>query len=1008
MFAMKPASTACVLAEPLDLEKLARDWQDASVAQTTPQVPAPDLEAFREGLNALAEDAEARDRGAEGKALRRVALLSEVWECLRSEPAQEQAAADMASFCSSAMTLLARPQQVSSSDATAAVEWVLRYSDERWCDYLALVDPTGRVSEPASSDEQCFPEEYEPPAIDTQTLLRLITGSDDRGDECVPASSLQDPRHSSRNLEEPSARREQADCPSFGPETAIRPTPLPDRTPADLVPDSLQRDPQVPPLPTSLDLDDEMREAFLADATELFERIENLVLGLRRHSDPRGAIDELARCLHTLKGAAGSVGLSELATLVHALEERLEQEAPAEGQGPGQVSQGLNDLLHQFVNYLDEVIGLLRQGPSATDRTAPQVCTGAEGDVPGLGPGETAAQTQGQGVDGPIRVPAARFDELTDLAGELVVQGRFWLSQAESIRTFATTLRASRNRLLASLERLHEVGLGRGGRPLPNHVAPEADWPGELCRLAEQADDISVLAESTQAVAGFMADHGDTLVRLSHQLWDSFQSLRIVPIRGLFHRLARVLHEAGRVEGRQVEVVMRGEETGVDRAMQDKAFEPLLHVVRNAVGHGIEPPADRARACKPATGRVTLEARREGNTLAIVVEDDGKGLDSEAIADKARRLGWLAADETPTPKQLNAFIFQPGFSTRSHANEISGRGVGMDVVAREVSKLRGTVDLASQPGRGARITLRLPSQLAMETTLIVRVAGHGFAVPASQIESVQPFEAPIPSSGSPSVDGGLTAAASSGAGPTVLFHDQPVPVVFVSDTLGIGHRTSPPWRKLMLVRAGSRIIGLVVDTIEGTEDLVIKPLGALLTGHPLVSGTSLSVNGELICVLNPKGLERWLIYHEVSEKVPALASLVQEPRHGFRAERPTVLVVDDSISVRRGIARQLRGLGLEVHEVSDGMEALSRLRSSSYGLVVTDLEMPRLDGFALLAEMKRSGPLAAIPVVVASTLCDAETERRVLELGAKALFSKPVDPGKLARITELLLPGVGH
>jgi CheY-like chemotaxis protein len=451
---------------------------------------------------------------------------------------------------------------------------------------------------------------------------------------------------------------------------------------------------------------------------------------------------------------------------------------------------------------------------------------------------------------------------------------------------------------------------------------------------------------------------------------------------------------------------MLGEETSVDRAIQDKAFEPLLHVVRNAVAHGIEPPADRARACKPALGRVTLEARREGNTLVIAVEDDGKGLDTEAIADKARRLGWLAADETASPKQLNAFIFQPGFSTRSHANEISGRGVGMDVVAREVSKLRGTVDLTSQPGRGARITLRLPSQLALETTLIVRVFGHGFAVPASQIESVQPFEAAIPSSGSLSDDGRHTDASSSRASPTVLFRDQTIPVVFVSDTLGIRHHTSPPWRKLMVVRAGSRLVGLVVDTVEGTEDLVIKPLGALLAGHPLVSGTSLSVNGELISILNPKGLERWLIHHEVSEKVSAPASLAREPRRGFRADRPTVLVVDDSISVRRGIARQLRGLGLDVHEVSDGMEALSRLRGSSYGLVVTDLEMPRLDGFALLAEMKRSAPLAAIPVVVASTLCDTETQRRVLELGAKALFCKPVDPGKLARITEQLLPGI--
>jgi CheY-like chemotaxis protein len=403
-------------------------------------------------------------------------------------------------------------------------------------------------------------------------------------------------------------------------------------------------------------------------------------------------------------------------------------------------------------------------------------------------------------------------------------------------------------------------------------------------------------------------------------------------------------------------------------------------------------------------GRVTLEASRDGNTLVIVVEDDGKGLDSTAIADKARRLGWLAPDDTPSPKQLNDLIFQPGFSTRSKANEISGRGVGMDVVAREVGKMHGTVDLTSQPGRGCRVTLRLPSQLALETTLIVRVADHGFAFPAALIESVESFEPPAPSTASE--NSGISAASHSRVAPTFLFHDQPIPVLFVNDTLGIRHCNSPQYPKLLVVRAESRNIGLVVDTIEGTENLVIKPLGALLAGHPLVSGTSLSVNGELISIFNPKGLERWLILREVSESVPALASLAQGPHRPLRRELAMVLVVDDSISVRKGMARQLRALGLDVHEVSDGMAALSRLRTSTFGLVVTDLEMPRLDGFALLAEMRRSALLAAIPVVVASTLCDTETRRRVLELGAHAFLSKPVDPCELVQIIEPLLPGM--
>jgi CheY-like chemotaxis protein len=195
-----------------------------------------------------------------------------------------------------------------------------------------------------------------------------------------------------------------------------------------------------------------------------------------------------------------------------------------------------------------------------------------------------------------------------------------------------------------------------------------------------------------------------------------------------------------------------------------------------------------------------------------------------------------------------------------------------------------------------------------------------------------------------------------------------------------------------------------VDAIEGALDLVIKPLGALLSGHPLVSGTSLSISGEVISVLHPSGLERWLNYKAALEPAsvpcggPASSQDVAE-------HRMPVLVVDDSISVRRGLARQLCGFGLEVHEVSDGLEALGRLREFRYGLVLTDLEMPKLDGFALLAEIKRSSSMSTIPVVVASSRCDGETRRRLQELGAMAVLSKPVEPWELAGVVEPLLHG---
>jgi chemotaxis protein histidine kinase CheA len=777
----------------------------------------------------------------------------------------------------------------------------------------------------------------------------------------------------------------------------------------------------IPELPRRIDLDPEIRDAFLADTTDLFERIGPLVLGLPRAADPRDSLRELRRCFHTLKGAAGSVGFPDVATLVHTLEETL-----TEAIIP--VPDSLIDDLHRTLSYLDGLLGLLRGtgvNTAANDHALPQpsraepehqdgsqpsrfgahVPARAPAPIsePASRPQETAASEQASSGspaggsaapnDGPIRVPASRFEELMDMVSELIARRRLWSAQAGSMKIITAMVRTSRTRMLSCLDKLHEAGLGRTDRQPTSGLG--SDIPRELRRLSELADDLAVLAETAQAAYDPLADHGDAMGRLTLQLWDSLHAIRVVAIRGLFQRLAPVAHHAARVEGRQVEVVMAGEETGLDRAVQDKAFEPLLHVVRNAVGHGIETPAERAAAGKPATGKIMLEARREGNTLVISVQDDGRGLNHEAIAAKARKLGLIGPDENPGPERLNNLIFHSGFSTRGEANAISGRGVGMDVVAREVGSLKGTIELQTERGRGTRLTVRLPARLALETTMIVRVDGQAFALPVAQIESAQQLDAEALC---PPPEG----ESDKQSGTFVTFRDHRLPVISAREMLGIARTPAPAWPKLLVVRCESALIGLAVDAIEGTEELVIKSLGSLLTGHPVISGTSLSMSGEVISILNPSGLGRW-----VGEGLSLAPSVTMPGTETASRSGPAVLVVDDSISVRRVVARHLRTMGLDVDEVSDGLEALGRLRARPYGLVVTDLEMPRLDGFELVAEMQRIAPLASIPVIVASTKVDEETQRRVLALGARAFLAKPVDPAALASVASPLLELAG-
>ena len=755
------------------------------------------------------------------------------------------------------------------------------------------------------------------------------------------------------------------------------------------------------PTTASQEIDPEFREAFLAESLDLFERIESLVLSLNRGAGQESTLNELGRCFHTLKGAAGSVGLMELASRVHHLEQALEDAA-------GQITATLLDQLHEALSHLERVLDSLRQGsgsgprPEECARPRPAAVLGL--DQPHSPPQwpriSTAVEEekplrdepplQVEAADGPIRIPASRMDELMDLTSELIMRRGVWAAQAERMKEFAAMIRVCRNDLQLRLESLNEMGLGRAVCGASGARKAEArtnragiDESGgiatEVLRLAEQVEDLVVLTEAAQAQALPLADDSDTLARLTLQLWETLQSIRIVPIRGLFQRLARVAHDAARVEGREVGVVMIGEETGLDRAVQDKAFEPLLHIVRNAVGHGIEAPADRTRAGKAAVGRVTLEARREGNTLVLSVQDDGRGLDYAAIAEKGRRLGLIGPDEVAGPEQLGALIFRSGFSTREEANAISGRGVGMDVVAQEVRRLRATIDLTSQPGAGTRITLRLPARLALEQATITRVAGQAFAIPVALIEHAQTFEP--------------NDVEGTGSRATVRVRDRQVPLIVARQALGFSATAQASCPKLLLVRAEGEALALLFDAIEGTRELVIKPLGPLLAGHPVIWGTSLSVTGDVIFILNPSGLFRWLC------EGGAAAGPDHEP-----APRPApVLVVDDSISVRRVVSRQLRMLGLEVEEVSNGVEALGKLSSRPYSMVLTDLEMPRMDGFELLAELRRSPALAALPVIVASTESRLATRRRVLALGARAFVAKPIDQDELARVAGALL-----
>ena len=724
-------------------------------------------------------------------------------------------------------------------------------------------------------------------------------------------------------------------------------------------------------------LDAELRDVFLADATDLFERIEVAVLSL---DQPEGAVDgllETGRHLHTLKGAAGAVGLSELSSLLHHLEDRIAE------AGNGPVPPALVDALHDGLGQIEGHLVALRRGA--------KTATGAEAVPPSWNSAEEvpvamqAATVSPVDLDGSVRVPNERIEDLMDLVSELIARRGPWAAHAEKTKEFASTARACRNQLMTTLDQFRDGALAPAdgpGRAPTAAGARRSELGGLTRRLAEHVEDLGVLADTAWAAAIPAADDADILSQLTLRLWDALQSIRVVPVRGLFLRLARVARDAAKAEGRQIEIEMVGAETTLDRAVQEKVFEPLLHVVRNSVGHGIEDAETRQDRNKPRVGRIRLEARRDGNTMIIAVRDDGRGLDYDAIIAKGKRLGLIGPNESPSREQLNALVFQAGFTTRQEANTVAGRGVGLDVVAREIARLRGGITLVSQQGKGTTLTIRLSSRLWLEQAMVVRVDNQPLALPLEAVEDAT----------------ALDREALEGTGPdaTYRFRDRKVPLRFAREVLGLPPLEDDAAPKVLLLRVEGQTHALLIDAIDGPKELVIKPLGALLLDHPFISGTSLSASGELIYIVDPAGLMRRQI--APAEPVEAAAAAPKRSR---------VLVVDDSISVRRVAARNLRALGLDVDEAADGVEAICKLRARPYRLVLTDLEMPRMDGFELLEELGRTGTSASTPVIVSSTRSDPATRRRVLNLGARAFVPKPAAAEELAGAIGSLLGSDG-
>lgn len=594
------------------------------------------------------------------------------------------------------------------------------------------------------------------------------------------------------------------------------------------------------------------------------------------------------------------------------------------------------------------------------------------------------------------RVDAALLDELLNGAGEVNIFQSRLNQQLQSIDFHLGELGETVTRLREQLRKLeaeteaqilyrHQEDVTAGGQDFDPLELDRYSTIQQLSRaLAETANDVASindllhgLTTETETLLGQQA-------RVTSELQEGLMRTRMVPFQRHVSRLARIVRQAGSDSGKLAELTVHGAGSEVDRQVLEAMLAPFEHLLRNAVVHGIEPPAERREAGKPEVGKVELSLRREGGEVLIEAADDGCGLDLNAIRRKAFEQGLIADPQEVSDQEAVELILRPGFSTAGELTQAAGRGVGMDVVDNEIKKLGGSMRIESRRGQGTRFFIRLPYTLAVTHALIVNVGEETFALPLPTIEGVTrlPREQLL----------------------ELLTQDEPRleygGVVYRVQHLGTlvgGMPSALPEEEtavsLVLVRAGESSTALLTDSLEGSREIVVKTLGPHLVSIPGVSGATILGDGRVIVILDAGTLVRG---QYAAGAQPAVRS---EPA----VRPPTALVVDDSITMRRVTQRLLERRGVQVVTARDGLDAITALQDLEPDVILLDIEMPRMDGYQFASHVRNDEKLKDVPIVMITSRSGEKHRAKAIELGVNDYLSKPYQEAQLIASVEALI-----
>ncbi|MEO8975678.1 MAG: response regulator, partial [Casimicrobiaceae bacterium] len=466
-----------------------------------------------------------------------------------------------------------------------------------------------------------------------------------------------------------------------------------------------------------------------------------------------------------------------------------------------------------------------------------------------------------------------------------------------------------------------------------------------------------------------------------------------VPFGSVSERLYRILRATARELDKRVNLEILGAQVELDRSVLEKLIGPLEHLLRNALGHGIEARAVRVAAGKSETGELTLTVRQVGNEVVIELVDDGAGIDLATVAERAKAQGLVAADATPTDAQLIECIFKPGFSTASEVTQISGRGIGMDVVRTDINALSGRVDVITRAGNGTTFTIYLPLTLAVAQAVLVRAGGRMWALPAPMVEQVQQVKA--------------EALVELYVQRKVTWQNRDYPFHYLPRLLGdaLHNPESSRYNAVMLLKSGQSQAAIHVDEMIGNQEIVVKNIGPQLARVSGISGATVLGSGEIVLIINPVQLAQRADVEIASAPVATEVDAAARVRAHARAasSAPLVLVVDDSLTVRKITSRLLQREGFAVVTAKDGLDALQAVSAQMPDVILVDIEMPRMDGFEFTKTLKGEPGNAHIPIIMITSRTADKHRNRAHELGVDVYLGKPYQEDELLRNIRAML-----